>query len=167
MSINFVPDYRFDKFYQATAEFLLSIGVRGILLDIDNTLEPYENDLPGEQVIEWLNSLKAAGISVAFVSNNNGKRVELFNKELGLCAFSKAKKPFKKYLLRAMAAIGTDKSSTVFMGDQVFTDVWAAHNAGIRAILVPPIKDKTDLLTKFKRLLEKPVLSCYDKRREK
>jgi predicted HAD superfamily phosphohydrolase YqeG len=50
------------------------------------------------------------------------------------------------------------------MGDQVFTDVWAAHNAGIKAILVPPIKDKTDPFTKFKRLLEKPFLGKYDRR---
>lgn len=50
------------------------------------------------------------------------------------------------------------------MGDQIFTDVWAAHNAGIPAILVPPINDRKDLLTKFKRLLEKPILSIYKKK---
>ena len=59
--------------------------------------------------------------------------------------------------------MGTDKSNTIHMGDQVFTDVWAAHNAGIKAILVPPIKDKTDLFTKLKRLLEKPFLKKYDR----
>ena len=50
------------------------------------------------------------------------------------------------------------------MGDQVFTDVWAARNAGIRVILVPPIKDKTDVFTKFKRLLERPVMRKYRKK---
>ena len=50
------------------------------------------------------------------------------------------------------------------MGDQVFTDVWAAHNAGIPAILVPPIKDKMDPLTKLKRLLERPVLRKYERK---
>ena len=50
------------------------------------------------------------------------------------------------------------------MGDQVFTDVWAARNAGIRAILVPPIKDKTDFFTKFKRWLERPILKRYDRK---
>ena len=62
-----------------------------------------------------------------------------------------------------MRDMGMDKDNTILMGDQVFTDVWAAHNTGIRAILVPPIKDKTDILTKFKRLLEKPVLHKYRK----
>ena len=115
-------------------------------------------------MVAWLDSLVERGISAAIVSNNNGERIELFNKDLGLTAFYKAGKPFKKNVLRAMEAMGTDKSNTVLMGDQVFTDVWAAHNAGIRAILVPPINDKRDMLTRFKRLLEKPVLKKYDKK---
>jgi len=161
----FVPEYRFDSFAEASAEFLLSVGVRGIVLDVDNTLEPYENPLPTERVVLWLNSLKENGIKAAIVSNNNGKRINLFNSELGLPVYYKAKKPFKKNVLRAMADMGTARENTILMGDQVFTDVWAAHNAGIPAILVPPIKDKTDPLTKFKRLLEKPILRKYEKKR--
>ena len=94
-----VPDYYFEKFSDASAEFLSSIGVKGIVLDIDNTLEPYEHPTPGEHVLEWFKSLSDAGIKAAFVSNNNRARVELFNKELGLPAYPKAKKPFKKNLL--------------------------------------------------------------------
>ena len=72
----------------------------------------------------------------------------------------------KKNLKKAMADMGTDESNTILMGDQVFTDIWAAHNAGIKGILVPPIKDKTDLFTKFKRLLERPFLRKYHKKAE-
>lgn len=163
MKFTFVPEYYFETFEQASAEFLLGIGVKGIVLDVDNTLEPYENPTPGAHVVSWLESLRAAGISAAIVSNNGGERINLFNKELGLSAYYKAKKPFKKNVLNAMKDMGTTKENTVLMGDQVFTDVWAAHNTGIRAILVPPIKDKTDILTRFKRLLEKPVLKKYKK----
>jgi len=164
MSLNFVPDYRFDYFYEATPEFLSELGIKGVLLDIDNTLEPYENALPGERVIAWLNALRERGISAAIVSNNNKKRVKLFNSELKLPAYAKAAKPFTKNLKRAMVDMGCDSSNTIFMGDQIFTDVWAAHNAGIKAILVQPIKDKRDLLTRFKRLLERPFLRKYEKR---
>lgn len=167
MKFTFVPDYRFNIFSEATAEFLSSIGIKGIILDIDNTLEPYENAIPGEHVLAWFDSLKSCGIKAAFVSNNNKARVELFNKELQFPAYYKAKKPFKKNLYRAMSDMGTDTSNTILMGDQVFTDVWAAHNAKIRAILVPPIKDKTDIFTKFKRLLEKGVIKKYEKRNKK
>jgi len=167
MSLKFVPEYRFKTFDEATADFLASIGVRGIILDIDNTLEPYENPTPGAHVLAWLESLYAIGIKTAIVSNNGCERVELFNKEIGMPAYFKSGKPFKKYLLSAMKDMGTDINNTVLMGDQVFTDVWAAHNAGIRAILVPPIKDKRDLLTRFKRLLEIPVLRKYERRKNK
>ena len=63
-----------------------------------------------------------------------------------------------------MSDMGTSPEETILMGDQVFTDVWAARNAGLRAILVPPIKDKTDVLTRTKRLLEKPIMKKYKKR---
>ena len=167
MKFTFVPDYRFETFDMVSAAFLSEIGIKGIILDIDNTLEPYEHALPGEHVVKWLNSLAEQGIKAAIVSNNGIERVELFNKELGLPAYYKAKKPFKKNLLNAMADMGTPPAETALMGDQVFTDVWAAHNAKIKAILVPPINDKRDVFTKFKRLLEKPIIRKYEKRKNK
>lgn len=153
-----VPEYYFDTFDEATADFLISIGVKGIILDIDNTLEPYENDLPGERVLSWLSSLKERGISASFVSNNGRERVMLFNGALKLPAFYKAGKPFTKNIKRAMVRMGTSREDTILMGDQIFTDVLAAHISGIRAILVPPIKDKRDVITRFKRFLERPII---------
>lgn len=163
----FVPDFVFNTFDEVSVEFLLENGIKGVILDIDNTLEPYEHPNPGEHVKKWLLALRDAGIGAAFVSNNNKDRVELFNTELGLPAYYKAKKPFKKNVLRAMDDIGSVKENTVLMGDQVFTDVWAARNAGVKAILVPPINDKKDFFTKFKRLLEKPILKKYKKKQVK
>lgn len=164
MKFTFVPEYRFKTFDMATVDFLISKGIKGIVLDVDNTLEPYENPLPTEHVVVWLDSLRQNGIKAAIVSNNNSERIDLFNRDLGLPAYSKSGKPFKKNILKAMADMGTTPENTILMGDQVFTDTWAAHNAGIPAILVPPIKDKTDPLTRFKRLLEKPVLKKYERK---
>ena len=167
MKFTLVPEYLFERFDLVTADFLLSIGIKGVLLDIDNTLEPYEHSVPGEHVIKWLDSLKDVGIKVAFISNNGSKRVDTFNESLGLPAYSNAGKPFKKNLLRAMADIGVNSEECIFIGDQILTDVWAAHNAGIRAILVPPLNDKKDLLTQSKRLLEKPIIKRYMKGKNK
>lgn len=167
MKFTLVPEYRFETFDQATAEFLLSIGIRGVLLDIDNTLEPYEHPLPGEKVLRWLESLHAVGIKTAIVSNNGKERVELFNKSIGMPAYYKAGKPFTRNIKRAMTDIDATKETTIFIGDQILTDVWAAHNAGIRAILVPPINDRRDPLTRFKRVLEKPILKRYEKGKNK
>ena len=165
-----IPEYCCSVFSDAGAEFLCSIGVKGIILDIDNTLEPYEHAKPSEGVLSWLSELSSVGIKAAFVSNNNSARVDLFNEELKLPAYSKAGKPFKKNLKKAMADMGTDESNTILMGDQIFTDVLAAHNTGIPAILLPPINDKKDLFTRFKRLLEKPIKKKYyknEKRKKK
>ena len=161
-----VPDYRFKNFQELSVEFLIEHKIKGVILDIDNTLEPYEHDVPGEHVTAWLKSLENAGIRAAFVSNNNKDRVEFFNKDLGLVAFYKAKKPFKKNIVLAMRKIGSDRTNTILMGDQVFTDVWAARNAKIKAALVPPINDKKDIFTRFKRLLEKPILKKYERKRK-
>ena len=159
-----VPDYYFEKFSDASAEFLSSIGVKGIVLDIDNTLEPYENPTPSAPLLAWFNSLANAGIKAAFVSNNNATRVKLFNKNLGFPAYFKAGKPFKKNVLRALSDMGVSADKAILMGDQVFTDVWAARNSGLRAILLPPIKDKRDIFTRSKRALEKPIIKKYKKR---
>ena len=159
----FVPDYIFSKFDDVTPDFLASLGIKGIILDIDNTLEPYEHETPGDHVVKWFEDLKNAGIHASIVSNNNRERVDNFNKNLNLPAYSHSAKPFKKFLLKAMNDMGTNVTNTVFMGDQIFTDILAAHNAGIKGILVPPINDKKDLLTKFKRLLETPIIRKYKK----
>lgn len=161
MRFSFAPDYFFNTFYEVTPNFLKSHGIKGIVLDVDNTLEPYENPKPTEKVIEWFSSLKENGICAAIVSNNDSSRINEFNKDLGLIAYSKASKPCKRYIIKAMQDMGTTKENTIMMGDQIFTDIWAAHNAGIPGILVPPIRDKRNLLTRFKRFLERPILRRY------
>ncbi|MBO4283417.1 MAG: YqeG family HAD IIIA-type phosphatase [Clostridia bacterium] len=150
-----------------TTDFLLSNGIRALILDIDNTLAPYEEPDPNERVLAWFSALKEAGIVAAFVSNNDFERVSRFNQKIGIPMYPKGKKPLKKYMRRAIESLGVSPSETAIMGDQIFTDVWAGRNVGIRCIVVPPIKDKTDFFTKFKRVLEKPILRYYRKRETK
>ncbi|MBQ7314911.1 MAG: YqeG family HAD IIIA-type phosphatase [Clostridia bacterium] len=162
-----MPNRRLSKFSDVTCAMLAEDGVRALVLDIDNTLEPYENPDPTEATLAWFRELGDAGIRFAFVSNNGRARVERFNRALGFPYFYKAKKPFAKNVRRAMQAMGVRPEETALMGDQIFTDVLAAHAAGIRAYLVPPIKDKTDVFTRCKRLLERPILRRYDRRQKK
>ena len=163
----FAPDFYFETYAGASVPFLKEQGIRALVLDIDNTLEPYENAEPSEGVRAWFAALAEAGISAAFVSNNDKQRVDTFNATLGLIAYSKAKKPFAKKVKSAMKEMGVTKESTLFMGDQIFTDVLAARFAGIRVALVPPIKDKTDALTRFKRWLERPIMTRFFRRNKK
>ena len=157
------PDYMFRAFDEITPEFLTGLGVTAILADIDNTLAPYEQPEPDERIRGWIASLAAAGIGIAFVSNNDAARVELFNRTLGVPAYAKSGKPFKKNLVKAMNDLGGSLDTTVMLGDQLLTDALAGHNLGVKCLIVPPIRDKKNAFFRFKRWLEKPVIQRFKK----
>lgn len=166
-SFSLVPEYVFENYLYVRPEFLSSLGIRALLIDIDNTLAPYEQDLPDENIINWFAQMKAAGISCALISNNDAPRVELFNSLLSLPAYAKSGKPCKKTLLRAMRDMGVDETVTAGLGDQLLTDTLAVHKLGMISIIVPPIKDKLTPFFKFKRRLERPFMKKYYKRKAK
>ncbi len=159
-----VPDFLTDHFYNVTPEMLTKMGIRGLICDIDNTLATYEQPDPPEDVLRWCAAMKAAGIRIAFVSNNDAARVQRFNKNLGCPAFPDAKKPFGDGIRRAMNALGTDVTCTAVLGDQLFTDAMAAKREGLAAFIVPPIKDKRTFFFRLKRWLERPYLNLYRRR---
>ena len=160
---NFLPDFMFEKFDDVTPEFLKSQNIKYLLIDIDNTLAPYEEPLPNERVTAWFGALEENDIKSVLVSNNHKERVELFNSRLGLPAFADCKKPSPRRLKNYADSIGAVLTETSALGDQIFTDVWGAKKMGVRAILVPPIRDKKNLFFKTKRFLEKPFIRKYKK----
>ena len=160
----FTPDYMFGHYYEITPEFLKSIGVRAVLSDVDNTLAPYEQEDADERIVAWLQGLKENGIAVAFVSNNHAPRIERFNKNIGVRAYPDSGKPGKKTLLRAMRDLGVTREETAMLGDQLLTDAFAGKHVGLPAIIVPPIKDKTNLFFRFKRWCERPFIRKYAKK---
>lgn len=162
----FIPDDYQPDILCYTPEYLLSRGKRALLCDIDNTLVTYDDPEPTERILTWLSSMKAAGITVGFVSNNTPERVNRFNAALGLFAYPDAHKPGTKGLRRFLSEGGFLPAETAHVGDQIFTDVCMAHTLGVTALLVPPIRDKTTLFFRFKRLLEKPFLAFYRRRQK-
>lgn len=158
------PDYYFDDIYSATADFFVQKGIKGILFDIDNTLAPYEMELPDQKITNYIHSLMNCGIKVAFISNNNRERVEKFN-IFGCFSVHKAAKPSVSALLKAMENMQTDKYTTALCGDQIFTDIFAGKQLGLMCVLVKPINDKKTLFFRFKRLMEKPVIRGFLKKR--
>lgn len=165
---NLMPDGMFDRFCDITPELLGKMGIKALLLDIDNTLVTYDDPEPTAEVLEWLAAMEAAGIKAAFVSNNeSSERVDTFNRELGLYATSRSKKPLPVGFRRAMRALGVKPTECLSIGDQIFTDVWGAKNAGAKAFLVPPIKDRTDWFFRLKRKLEAPIIRKYKEKNGK
>ena len=166
LSYLLTPDYMFATFDEVTPEFLETLGIRALLIDIDNTLAPYEQDTPDERIVAWFDTLRAHGIKAALISNNHPPRVELFNKNLGLPAYPDSGKPKSRALLAAMKEMGVSPEETAGLGDQLLTDALAVHRLDMISIIVPPIKDKTTPFFKFKRWLERPYIKKYKKAHE-
>ena len=150
-------------FAKITPEVCRSLGIRGLICDIDNTLATYDDcDMP-TSVEKWIKEMRDAGIGVAFVSNNTKERVARFIGNRNIPAFPEAGKPKTRCFKAASEAIGCSGGGAAVLGDQLLTDSLAAHRAGFRAIIVPPIKDKTNAFFRLKRRIEAPYVRKYFK----
>lgn len=156
----FFPDETVSSTYEIDFESLYEEGFRGILFDIDNTLVEHGMDA-NSQAVELFDRLKKIGFECCLISNNKKKRVSSFNEQIGAHMVFDAHKPSRKNYFYAMELMGTDKDNTLFVGDQLFTDVWGAKRSGIYTILVKPIHPKEEIQIVCKRYLEKIVLHFY------
>lgn len=155
--INSTYSIDFSKYYRK--------GYRGILFDVDNTLVPH--NLPAdERSRELFKQLREIGFETCLISNNKEPRVAQFSKRVGNQHYIyKANKPSRSCYYKAMKLMGTNKQNTLFVGDQLFTDVYGANRAGIYSILVKPMNPKEEIQIVLKRYLEHIVLHFYKKQR--
>ena len=158
----FFPDRYVASTYIIDYEKLYEEGVRGLIFDIDNTLVPHGAPAD-ERAVRLFARLKDIGFRCCLISNNQEKRVKTFNEPIRVDYVYNAHKPSVKSYIKAMEIMGTDRESTVFIGDQLFTDVWGAKRAGIPNILVKPIHPREEIQIVLKRYLEKIVLYFYRK----
>lgn len=158
----FYPDADVTSAYSIDYEKLYRNGYRGIIFDIDNTLVPH--GAPADaRAAKLFRKLKRIGFDVLLLSNNKEPRVKMFSDSVGAKYIYKAGKPGKKGYKQAMNEMGTDPKTTLFVGDQLFTDVWGSKKAGIYTYLVKPIDPKEEIQIVLKRKLEKIVLYFYEK----
>ncbi len=151
-------DIDFVSYYKA--------GIRGVLFDIDNTLVPHGKPATKE-AIELFQKLKEIGFTTMVMSNNREERVKSFAKEVGGVPYIyKANKPAKKSYEMGMEMIGTTRENTLFVGDQLFTDVWGAKNCGLTHVLVRPMDKKEEIQIILKRYLEEMVLYFYEREKK-
>lgn len=156
----FYPDEYLDSAYEIDYEDFYCRGIRGVIFDIDNTLVPH--DAPAdERAIALFERLHRMGCETMLLSNNKEPRVKSFADKVKTDYLYKAGKPGKAGYRKAMERMGTDEKTTLFVGDQLFTDVWGAKRSGIYAVLVKPIHPKEEIQIVLKRHLEKIVLYFY------
>lgn len=154
------PNEYYNSTYSIDFEKYYNAGYRGLIFDIDNTLVPH-NAMHDDRSRELFKRLKTLGYKVCFVSNNKEPRVKEFNEEVGGCYIYKAGKPKPGGYIEAMRKMGTNRNNTLFVGDQLFTDIWGANNARIYSILVDQIDKKEEIQIVLKRILEKPIKRLY------
>lgn len=162
----FYPKEYVDSAYVINFDSLAKKGCKGIIFDIDNTLVPH--GAPADERAKKLFAhLKELGMKACLLSNNKEPRVSMFNKDVQVFTISKGGKPNPKGYQKAMELMGTDVQTTIFVGDQLFTDVWGANRTGIYSILVKPIHPKEEIQIVLKRYLEKIVLFFYLREQKK
>ncbi len=159
----FTPTYTFRSIDDIPEDFFRRNRIKYVVSDIDNTLVADNDPNPDKTALKFLARLEREGIKVGFLSNNSQKRVEVFSRGMSVPRYHRAAKPFAGRLKKLMAQMGAEKSSTVIIGDQLFTDVLCGNRAGIRTVLVTPINAaKENLFFKVKRYLEKKLMKRED-----
>ena len=162
----FYPDYEAESAYDIDYQGLYRTGYRGIIFDIDNTLVPHGAPAD-ERAVALFVRIHELGYATLLLSNNKEPRVKSFAGQVGSLYRYKAGKPGKEGYLKAMEQMGTDQSNTLFVGDQLFTDVWGARRVGITSYLTRPIHPKEEIQIVLKRKLERIVFYFYHRRNKK
>lgn len=162
----FFPDEYLESTYSIDFEKRYSEGCRGVIFDIDNTLVRH-GEPADERAKVLFARLRRLGMNYCLISNNKLPRVKSFADQVEALFIENAHKPSTKNYKNAMGLMGTTPENTIFVGDQLFTDVYGAKRAGIRNILVKPIHPKEEIQIVLKRYLEKVVMYFYQKDKDK
>ena len=149
------PDYYIPHITGVTLEFLRRHGIRGLILDVDNTLTTHDDPTPHPDIAAWLDGMRQAGVGMMIVSNNTEERVRPFAEILGLPYVADGKKPGTDGMRRAAEKLGDLRpEETAVIGDQIFTDILGANLCGMRSVLLDPLSPDPSATVRFKRSLE-------------
>lgn len=153
----FKPDWWLKSVLEIDRDFLEKTHIRGLILDLDNTLSMHGSPAAENGVFEWLDYMRSCGIKMYVVSNNTKTRVEPLAKELGLPFFAFGCKPLPKGIRRAAKAMRLPRKQIALVGDQIFTDVIGGNVYGVKTVLVEPFQLEDKPSFRFKRRLESVV----------
>lgn len=165
--MNLYPKIYLEKPIDITIELLNKNNIKGLILDIDNTLIDYDKNL-FKGCEEWCENLKKQGIKMCILSNTNKiHKVEKVANTLKLEYLYFAHKPNKKGFKRAKELLNLNEKNIAVVGDQVFTDVLGGNRSKMFTILTKPLDKRDILITRIKRPLEKIIINRYLKKEKK
>ena len=159
----FIPDMYKKNIYEINYEKLKKMGKKYLFFDLDNTIISYLQNKPTKENKILFDKLKKMEFEVFIFSNSPSNRLEPFEKELNVKAFSGNMKPLKKGYKKVLNMY--DKDKCVFIGDQIMTDVIGAKRNVLYVIFIDRINDKEPIYTKFWRFFEFFVLKKYERKK--
>jgi len=163
----FYPDGYFKRVSEINLEYLRENNIKGLVLDVDNTLIDYYRNM-SEETVEWANNLKQNGIKMCILSNSEKQeKVKAVAEKLGLEYSYFGMKPLKKGFKKAQRMLNLENNEIAAVGDQIFTDVIGSNRMKMHSILVEPIEEKDIWVTKLKRPIENYIKKKYLKTKEK
>lgn len=163
----FYPKGYFNKVSQISIEYLKQNNIKGLILDVDNTLIDYYRNI-SEETINWANNLKENGIKMCILSNSNKKeKVKEVAGKLGLEYSYFGMKPLKRGFKKAKKMLELENNEIAAVGDQIFTDVIGSNRMKMFSILVEPIEEKDIFITLIKRPIENYIKKQYLKTKER
>jgi len=159
--MNLYPKAYFKKLREIDFDFLKENGIKGIILDLDNTLINYYREFENGTE-DWIRITKQQGIKLCIVSNSNKvEKVKMVAEKLQIPYFYFAKKPLKSGFLKAQKLMNIENKNIAVIGDQIFTDIIGANRCEMFSILVEPIEEKDIFITKIKRPIEKRIIRKF------
>lgn len=141
MAFSLIPDGVYRSVYDLDIRKLAQQGITLLLADLDNTIAAYSVLTPTQEVRDWNERLRWSGIELFILSNSRKPtRARTYAESLGVPFIGHAGKPHAVSFYKAMERMGRVPEQTAMVGDQIFTDVLGAKNAGIPVYLVKPIR---------------------------
>ncbi|MBC7217084.1 MAG: YqeG family HAD IIIA-type phosphatase [Candidatus Caldatribacterium sp.] len=160
----FLPRLFVDSLEDIDLGKLKDLGIRGLIVDLDNTLVAWGAfDLP-ERIVRWVERAKGEGFAICIVSNALEGRVAYFARHLAIPGISKAQKPRRGAFRVALETLGLQRNEVAVVGDQVFTDVFGGNRLGLFTILVRPISKREFITTRLGRFFERLILRRFTSR---
>lgn len=157
----FYPKFYYKNVQSIDLNELYKLGIRGIILDVDNTLIDYKRIMP-DGIKEWVDDAKKSNFKVYILSNSNRKdKILKVAEDLDLEYIMCAAKPFRRGYIKVLKNLDLPAEKCVAVGDQLFTDVIGANRMNINSIYVEPINKKEYWYTRWKRPIEEWILECY------
>lgn len=156
----FRPTYFLNSYQDVDASFLKKHRIKIVLSDLDGTLAS-ENEMGDSQFELWVQGLKESGVQLIVVSNNNQQRVDEFINKYQVEGYGRCKKPLSKKIESLLEIEGSNRSEILFLGDQIFTDIWCGKIMKVQTAIVTPIPGKETWKTLVKRRPEKWLFKMW------